>query len=59
MKQAFIHANVIDVLEKKTLQDCTVLVEDGIITAVGGPVDTAGAEIIDLAGKYLAPGLFN
>ena len=59
MLRAFINANVIDVLEKKTIPNCTVLVENGIIKAVGPEVDTTGAEIVDIAGKYLTPGLFN
>jgi len=60
MKQAFIHANVIDVLEKKTINDCTVLVKDGIITdIIPGGAAPQDCEVIDLGGKYLAPGLFN
>jgi len=59
VKRAFTHAHVLDVLERKILNDCTVLVEDGIITAVGADADTAGAQIVDLGGKYLTPGLFN
>ena len=59
MSRAFTNANVIDVLGKKIIQGCTVLTEDGIITAIGADVDTSNAEIIDLNGKYLSPGLFN
>ena len=59
MKAAFIHANVIDVLERKTLIDQTVLIEEGRICAVGPQLDTAGYQIEDLGGKYLSPGFFN
>lgn len=59
MKAAFIHANVIDVLERKTLIDQTVLIEEGRICAVDPQLDTAGYQIEDLGGKYLSPGFFN
>ncbi len=59
MKTAFIHANVLDVLNRTVLFDHTVLTEDGMITAVTSSADTAGYEIVDLEGKYLTPGLFN
>lgn len=59
MIRAFTNANVIDVIEQKIIPNCSVLVEDGIIKAIGAKVDTAGAEIVDITGKYLCPGLFN
>jgi len=59
MKTAFIHANVLDVLNRTILSDHAVLVEDGYITAVTPSADTAGFDIVDLGGKYLTPGLFN
>ena len=60
MKKAFIHANVIDVLDKKILRDYSVIVEDGKITQIKKGYETEDAEeIIDLKGKYLSPGLFN
>ncbi len=59
MKTAFIHANVLDVLEKKVCPDCTVLVENGIITAIGPQTDTRESRLVDLKGAYLSPGLFN
>ncbi|MGN8939128.1 amidohydrolase family protein [Bittarella sp. HCP28S3_D9] len=59
MKRAFTHVNAVDVLAHKVLADCTVLVEDGKIVEIGQGVDTAGSEVIDLAEKYMTPGLFN
>lgn len=59
MLRAFTNANVIDVIAQKILPCCTVLTEDGIIKAVGTGIDTSYAEIVDIAGKYLCPGLFN
>ena len=59
MKRAFTHVNAVDVLAHKVLADCTVLVKDGKIVEIGQGVDTAGSEVIDLAGKYMTPGLFN
>ena len=59
MKRAFVHTSVIDVLKKETIPDCTVLTEDGIITQLGHDVDLTGAEVVDLKGKYITPGLFN
>ena len=54
MKAAFIHANVIDVLERKTLIDQTVLIEEGRICAVGPQLDTAGYQIEDLGGTTVS-----
>ncbi len=59
MKTALIHANVVDVLRRQVLSDHTVLIENGIITAVAPHANTTGFDIIDLGGKYLTPGLFN
>lgn len=42
----------------ETLRDAWVLVEDGVIAAVGtGKPDAAGAEIIDAGGNLVTPGL--
>ncbi|MGN0734689.1 MAG: amidohydrolase family protein [Anaerovoracaceae bacterium] len=60
MKQAFIHANIIDVINKRILNNNNVIVEDGIITQINeeiipNDIDT----VIDIGGRYLSPGLFN
>lgn len=59
MKTIFSHANVVDVLAGKILPDQRVLVEDGLIQAIGPDLDMAGAEVVDLGGRYLSPGFFN
>ena len=60
MKTAFLHANLIDVMEGKMIPNCTVLVEDGIIADIlmddSHPND---ASVIDLEGRYLTPGFFD
>jgi imidazolonepropionase-like amidohydrolase len=42
-----------------TLENATILIEDGVITAVGESVGApSGARIINVAGKVVTPGLF-
>lgn len=42
-----------------TLENATILIEDGVIVAVGEAVTApSGARIIDAAGKVITPGLF-
>ncbi len=42
----------------ETLRDAWVLIEDGVVAAVGtGTPNTAGAEVIDAGGKLVTPGL--
>ncbi|WP_017592273.1 amidohydrolase family protein [Nocardiopsis potens] len=58
--KAYVHATVIDATGAPPLPDRTVLVEDGVIAAVGPSSRTPvpeGAETIDLTGRYLLPGL--
>ena len=57
---AFIGVNVIPMDRDRVLQNHTVIVQDGRITAVGPAADTqvpAGATRIDASGKYLIPGI--
>jgi hypothetical protein len=59
---AFTHARVLDVAAGKYLPDQTVIVEKGVIRSVGPAASAkvpAGAEIVDLAGKALLPGLWD
>lgn len=55
----FTNASVVDVTTGSVLQDQTVVVEDGRITAIGAGTIPAGAEPIDLGGRYLVPGLMD
>lgn len=60
MATLFTHANVVDVIGGQLLIDQDVLVEDGLIREIGtGIAAPEGAEIVDLTGKTLLPGLFN
>ncbi|MFL6772067.1 MAG: amidohydrolase, partial [Sphingomicrobium sp.] len=55
---AIIHVNVIPMDREHVLPDQTVLVENGIISAVGRNVRVpSGARLIDGRGKFLSPGL--
>ena len=57
---AFIHANVVPMNDEQLLTDQTVLVEGGIIVAVGPAAETFvpdGAIQIDDSGRFLLPGL--
>jgi hypothetical protein len=56
---AYIHARVLDVEQGKWLTDQTVVVNGDQITAVGKAPPPNGAEIVDLAGKALLPGLWD
>jgi len=59
-KVAFTNVNVIPMDSERVLEDHMVVVEDGLITAVGPAGEVSipeGAEIIDGQGGYLMPGL--
>lgn len=58
--RAYTHATVIDATGAPPLRDHTVLVRDGVITTVAPTSVTPvpeGAEVVDLTGRYLLPGL--
>jgi imidazolonepropionase-like amidohydrolase len=62
MKTVFSHANLIDCVEPKMRPDTAVLIEDGRIRAIlpSAEADSAGdAQVIDLKGGYLMPGLWD
>jgi imidazolonepropionase-like amidohydrolase len=57
---AILHARVLDLEKRAWVPDQTVLVSGGRIAAVGtGLRAPAGAEVIDLGGKALLPGLWD
>jgi len=57
----FLHASLIDATGAAPLQDATVVVEDGKIAriATGLLVPPAGAQVIDLEGRWLLPGFID
>ncbi len=59
---AYIHANVLDgTRDMHVLEDHAVVVRDGRIAEVSptSQADTAGCDVVDLKGSWLAPGLIN
>ena len=55
------HTNVIDGFSDRPVRDATVLIENGRITSVSSVIDQAPPEavVIDLAGRWLLPGLID
>jgi len=56
---ALTHANVVDVTTGAITRNATVLVRNGRIESVGSGSAPAGTQVIDIAGKYLVPGLMD
>ena len=56
---ALIHANIIDGVVDEVLRDTTVLVRGGKIEALGRVSVPPGSEVLDLAGRWLLPGLID
>lgn len=52
-------AAVVDVLAGQLELDTEVLIRDGVIAAVGRGLSADGAQVIDLTGRYLLPGLID
>ena len=63
MKTVLSHANLIDCVEPQVRPDTAVLIEDGRIRAIlpSAEVDSSAddAQVIDLKGGYLLPGLWD
>ena len=62
MKTILSHANLIDCVELKVRPDTAVLIEDGRIRAILPNSEAGGvgdAQVIDLKGGYLMPGLWD
>lgn len=51
------HADV--VLSDRVRKDCSVLIENGVIAAIGESTVPAGCDTLDLKGQILAPGLID
>ena len=56
---AFVGVRVLDVEADRLSPPCTVLVEDGLITSIGGASPGEGCQRIDGAGRVLMPGLID
>lgn len=55
---AMTNANVVNVRNGEILQNVTVTIKDGMIVSVGNARPPADAEVVDLMGRYITPGLF-
>lgn len=55
------NANVVNVASGAIIEGATVTVSDGVIQSVdaGGAAPGSGAQVVDLGGRYLAPGLMD
>jgi imidazolonepropionase-like amidohydrolase len=56
---ALFHANVLDVRSGEVTANATVLLQGGRIANIAPGPAPAGAEVIDLEGRYVLPGLFD
>ncbi|HSR16148.1 MAG TPA: amidohydrolase family protein [Gemmatimonadales bacterium] len=56
---ALVHARVVNVTDGSIRSDATVLVRRGRIESLGTGAAPSGVQVIDLAGKYLVPGLID
>jgi imidazolonepropionase-like amidohydrolase len=56
---ALVNAHVIDVRTGDIQSNATVVVKDGTIASVGSNTVPAGAQVIDLEGRYLLPGMID
>lgn len=56
---ALTRASVIDVRTGEIQRNATVVLRDGTIESIGTGAPPAGAEVVDLQGRYLLPGLMD
>lgn len=56
---ALVHANVIDVRSGTVTENATVVLRAGRIVSIGTQAPPSGAEVIDLNGGYVLPGLID
>lgn len=62
MRTLLIHATLIDCVEPRPRPDCSVLIQDGRIKEIfdaGAAPAIGDAELVDLKGAYLMPGLWD
>ncbi|MBT5187232.1 MAG: amidohydrolase family protein [Kordiimonadaceae bacterium] len=55
---ALTNANVVDVRTGNILRDVTLVLQDGKISSIGNDMPPQDAQIIDIKGYYVTPGLF-
>lgn len=53
------NVNLVDVKEKKIVENVDVLAKDGIIEAVGAGLSAEADEVVDGSGKYMTPGIID
>lgn len=51
--------NLVDVRQNEIRSNVDVLSRDGVIAAIGEKLDAPGAQVVEGAGKYLAPGVID
>lgn len=56
---ALVNANVIDARQGRVVPRVTVVVRGARIESIGGGTVPAGAQVLDLAGKFVVPGLID
>lgn len=56
---ALVNGNVVDPRDGRVASRAAVVIRDGKIESVGSTAAPAGAQVLDLAGKYLVPGLID
>jgi imidazolonepropionase-like amidohydrolase len=56
---ALVNAQVVDPRDGRILPRATVVIRDGKFESIGTTAAPAGAEVLDLHGKYLVPGLID
>jgi len=59
MKTLFRRANVLTMKTDEIAYNTDVLVEDGLIAAVGRDLPSGSPQVIDCSGKYLMPALID
>jgi imidazolonepropionase-like amidohydrolase len=56
---ALVNANVVNVRDGRITANATIVLRDGRIESVGAGTPAAGMRVLDLKGKYVAPGLID
>jgi len=57
-KTAFIGARILPI-ESEPIENGTMVIEDGIIVALGSDIETSNCEIVDYKGKVITPGFID